>query len=574
MRKAKRGKYNSGLFAIILYAAFSVQQAGAQDSRTLTPSQWREDLQFMAAQLLRIHPAPDSDNRNALFKTDVENLHERIPGLKRHEIILEFHKLCLRFEDGHTGIPLIPDYNPNLRFHRLPIIIEKFTDGLHVVSVKHGYESILGGHVIKIGNLDAENAYKKVRSISRGENLAKYQTLRSLAMPEVLQSLRIIKEVEKTDLLIQTLSGDQINISLPPMATEDSSDWIDANRNSKAPHPLWLKNNNKAFWFDYIEDKKLLYFQFNAVQDTENESFAAFCQRMFNFVEDKEVDRFVIDLRQNGGGNNLLNKSLIHGLIKGEKINQRGKLFTIIGQHTFSAALNCATDLERHTQTIFVGEPTQAKPNHYGDATFLMLPHSNQLLFCSTLYWQKSLPWDSRLYIDPDMVVLNSSHDYRENRDPALDAILDYTSSPEVSLMQVLISSLLEDDYSNLEKKTRDFKEKYEGTPFGFTEWKVNSLARVIMSRGFSGALELFELDPGDYEETMDSYQADMNAVIALLKLNTSDYPNSADAHYELAEALLDNSQTDLAVDELRKTQTLDLFHRKATYRLDQIANN
>ena len=71
----------------------------------------------------------------------------------------------------------------------------------------------------------------------------------------------------------------------------------------------------------------------------------------------------------------------------------------------------------------------------------------------------------------------------------------------------------------------------------------------------------------------MDSYQVDMKAVIALLKLNTSYYPNSADAHYELGETLLDNSQTDLAVKEFHKALTLDAYHRKAPYRIDQVAN-
>ena len=53
---------------------------------------------------------------------------------------------------------------------------------------------------------------------------------------------------------------------------------------------------------------------------------------------------------------------VLHRLIGCRKVNRRGRLFVIIGRATFSAAQNGATMIERHTEAIFVGEPTGSSP--------------------------------------------------------------------------------------------------------------------------------------------------------------------------------------------------------------------
>jgi hypothetical protein len=117
-------------------------------------------------------------------------------------------------------------------------------------------------------------------------------------------------------------------------------------------------------------------------------------------------------------------------LIKREQINQPGKLFTIIGRATFSAAMMLADDLEKHTNTLFVGEPTGASPNMYGDAERIVLPNSGLEVWASALHWVYSEPRDNRPWIAPDIPAELSSADYRARRDPALEAILGYAPSP------------------------------------------------------------------------------------------------------------------------------------------------
>ena len=168
----------------------------------------------------------------------------------------------------------------------------------------------------------------------------------------------------------------------------------------------------------------MMYVQFNSVENDPAEPFADFVRRVFAEVDRQRIDRFVLDIRNNNGGDNTLNQPLVHALIRSDKVNKKDVLFTIIGRLTFSAAMNLAVDLERNTQTTFVGEPTGAAPNHFGETARMRLPSSGITLLYSTLFWQSSDPRDERRSIEPTIMTPLRFSDYREGRDPALAAIL------------------------------------------------------------------------------------------------------------------------------------------------------
>jgi hypothetical protein len=107
-------------------------------------------------------------------------------------------------------------------------------------------------------------------------------------------------------------------------------------------------------------------------------------------------------------------------------VNQRGKLFVIIGRRTFSAAQNAATLFERHTEAIFVGEPTGSNPNFIGEGITLTLPYSKVIASVSDLYWQSGWPKDKRKWIAPLLYTPPSFAAFRVNRDLAMEAILAY----------------------------------------------------------------------------------------------------------------------------------------------------
>jgi hypothetical protein len=79
-----------------------------------------------------------------------------------------------------------------------------------------------------------------------------------------------------------------------------------------------------------------------------------------------------------------------------------------------------------HTQALFVGEPTAAAPNHYGDPVFEQLPNTGLTYITSTLYWQDAQPDDKRRWIYPDIPVQENFNDWLNGYDGAIAAALAY----------------------------------------------------------------------------------------------------------------------------------------------------
>ena len=126
-----------------------------------------------------------------------------------------------------------------------------------------------------------------------------------------------------------------------------------------------------------------------------------------------DVDRVVLDLRQNPGGDNHSYPLLLHALQAYAEAHP-GRLFVLTDRVTFSAASNLATELEQTTDATFVGEPMGGGLNFWDDVRFIDLRNLAvpMRVGISTRYWQKSFPDDPRLTIDPDLPVPVRAADY------------------------------------------------------------------------------------------------------------------------------------------------------------------
>jgi len=178
------------------------------------------------------------------------------------------------------------------------------------------------------------------------------------------------------------------------------------------------------YWFEYLPESRAVYFQYNRVLTDPKEPFDKFVERLFAFIDQHDVDRLIIDLRWNNGGNTYLLPPVINALVRTPKIDREGGLFIIIGRRTFSAAGNAAAYIQRQTNAIFVGEPTGAKPNSLGDEVYFTLPYSKLAANAADVYWQGSWPQDFRKWIAPQIFVEPTFAAYRSNHDAAMDAIL------------------------------------------------------------------------------------------------------------------------------------------------------
>jgi tetratricopeptide (TPR) repeat protein len=267
------------------------------------------------------------------------------------------------------------------------------------------------------------------------------------------------------------------------------------------------------------------------VAQKSDETIEAFFKRVMVFADTHPVDRFVLDERLNGGGNNYLLRPIIHAFIRSDTVNQPGKLFTIIGRQTFSAAMNCVNGMKLNTSTLFVGEPTGSSPNMYGDNAPVVLPNSKLTVRLSTLWWQDNDPRDKRVWQAPDLSTELSFADYRAGRDPAMDAILNYKPGP--GIVELVRAAAERGDHAGARASLQTFIEDPLHR-YANVESKINQLGYAFIN------------------------SKKLDQAILVLKLNVEIYPESSNAWDSLGEAYMDRGDKDLAIQNYSKSLELN----------------
>ena len=451
------------LLCLLLCAAASFAQGAATVDKA-EAERWREDLRHMAREMEARHKNLFHTTTREQFEGAVRQLNERIPTLARHQIVVELARIAASVGDGHTNVA--PTRDPKVGFRTLPFKLYLFKDGLFVRAAERGHAGLLGARVVKVGDATPEEAVARAREIVGRDNEmdVKFFAPLLLAMPEVLHALGLSDGPDAARFTFEQ-SGRRQTLTLKPYAPADllppdtdlswlpKEGWVDMR--DGAPPPLWLKDPKNKFWFEQLPGSKVVYAQINEVNNKADESLADFSKRLLAFVEANEVEKLVLDLRLNRGGNGSLLRPLVVGLIK-SKVNRPGRLFVLMGRSTWSAAQFLLNRLQGYTDVLFVGEPSGSKGNHYGDSRRITLPNSQLTVRVSVYYWQEWEPWDVRPWTAPHLTAELSSEDYRVGGDPALKAALSYV--PRKALGQVLDEALTEGGAESALKRLREFK--------------------------------------------------------------------------------------------------------------------
>lgn len=385
---------------------------------------WRTDVRLLGREAHRRAPFPPS----AEFDTAVDTLVAAIPELSDGHIVVELHKLLALLGDGHASIKLPDDRNDLHKF--LPVQFYLFDEGLFITSTAPEHAALLGAQVTAIDGHSVADALAALDPLVCRDNDwgPKARLAWMLRRVPLLHALGVAGSPDAVTLT----AADGTVATLPAEARADwAADeltarpgWLFLPDTIAGELPLYLRNCDACYWYEYLPEQRVVYFQFNAVADDPEESFADFLRRLFDFVDGADVDRLVIDIRWNGGGNTFLVQPLVHGLIQRPRINRPGGLFVILGRQTFSAAQNTTTFLEEHTHATFVGEPTGSRPVFVGETIPFTLPYSKIHANISDLYWQTAWPMDRRTWIAPQIYTPPTFAAFRANRDPAMDAIL------------------------------------------------------------------------------------------------------------------------------------------------------
>jgi len=396
------------------------QAVAAQTPQELSRDEkWREDLKYLFAELPKRHKNLFFKITRGQFDREIARIIESVPKLSDSEIKLALRRLTAIIGDPHTRIPYFKEKT-------YPIQLYQFSDGLFVTAATEEYKNALGARLIKIGDTEIERAIDDLRPIIVVENewWFKHQFPNYLTDPEILHLLKILPSADEGDFTFSDRNGKRFVVKLRPVSAKEEIKLIRPFDSPPGKTPLYLRNSEEYYWREYLDDSKTLYINYRRCADMPTYPFFRFAASVLKLMDENPVERVVIDLRLNGGGDSTILTPLIALLSKRRYANQPGSLFALIGRGTFSSAYLNALTLKRETKAILVGEPTGQRPNSYGEVKTMTLPYAKLPVLYSTKYF-KTVDGDPPA-LAPDIQVERSSSDYASGRDPVLERVLSY----------------------------------------------------------------------------------------------------------------------------------------------------
>ncbi|MFH1196483.1 MAG: hypothetical protein V1720_12335 [bacterium] len=530
---------------------------------------WCSDVDYMISRIEIMHPDPYAFISKKEFYNLKEKFFAEIPNMSETDIVISIAELLARLKDGHTRWALEqsnPQWLENT-FHILPVLLYPFKDGTYIIAALPPYAEFTGMKVLKIGDMPVSEVLSKLGKMWSGDNPygEKKYLYYSLCISEFLKKSGAVKSTDEIEILLQNEKGGEIKTIIKPVSFMSmvpflAGTWYPHSinglsvMNDKAVNalPLWLKNQDKYFWYEYMPEEKIMFLQINSLNfphgnSNEEGEFGSLCNEFFRAFDQSKAEKLVIDIRRNTGGNHV-EMPLVKGILARPQIDKPDKLFLITGRVTFSAAVHLTTVLKKNTNITIIGEPGGGRPNHYGANRSFKLPNHPHIQICTSIdYYQDSEPFDFNIINTPVIWAEMNARDYAENTDPALNAVLNYG---RIESLAASFLSRLEKAYS--EKGIPGIKDEY------------GSFKPELLNCGYS--IEKFLSD--FYETCILKNVNDKPDLLEYLYFAAGECPESIDFKYALAFQYDSNGKLNEAETMYNECLKINPAHHYAKMRL------
>ncbi len=398
---------------------------GGSQSGDVGGTQWLRGIDLLAAELQRLHPDLFHSVSRQEFDLAVAALKRDAPGRSAVQNFLAIKRLvalpAMR-EDGHMTVPMFQGTG----FRLFPLRLYEFSEGVFVIDANDPHRDAIGKQVVQIGGVDIAEVNRRLDPFIARDNPTTVVFKRTLhyVVPEFLQALGVLADAQVGDYLLRDANGDFTDLVVAPIEAETYRTTLQNTIGLPgAPAPMWLSDPEENFWLRVI-DTDTLYVRYRLVQGQTNSGLTLrqFAERIAAEVAGGAIDKVIVDVRHNGGGNNATFGPLVD-VLASAAIDRPGALYVLIDRLTFSAAANFVTVMEQRTGAVFAGETTGGSRNNYGDTIPVTLPNSGFGVSIPSIYWEFS-PGDARLGIEPTLPVALSAQAYFAAADPVLEAVL------------------------------------------------------------------------------------------------------------------------------------------------------
>jgi hypothetical protein len=389
----------------------AVAQESLDPHLDLTAAQWREDLRALAEQLPKRHAKAFFSLDEAEFDAAVADLDRRLPAMNADEAFIGLERIVNMIGDGHTVIVFPADRRD------LPIEIARFGGDFRIVSAAPAYRRALGARIVSIGDTPIAEAHGLALTITPRGELDELREARApyyLARGMALHGLGITPERDHAAFTLRDDAGRTFKLDIRGKAPDE----MVALEHAWTTRPLWLQDADAPFRCTPLPRDRAVYCAFRSYQGLGPQAKA-----MFEMVDRTGANKLVIDMRDNGGGDNTEGDAhLVKPMLKRADLNRADRLYVLVGPLTFSAAMNNAAQFADETNATLVGETIGEKPNSYQEPRPFQLPNSRLVVRYSTLWYAFRKGGENA--VRPDKTITPTWAQVKAGRDPVLEWVL------------------------------------------------------------------------------------------------------------------------------------------------------
>ena len=441
---------------------------------------YQNEVMNLLAFIKEFHPLPLVDEAAfTRFETYAEALCDKLDErMERPAFQVELNRWLALLRDAHTFL-MLDDAS------LYPFTLRYYEGSFYFRNLPDSVPDCTGKELIAINGRSVDSLIQELMVYVPSENQVKACITGSFFMNHkaFLNALGI-----DTDRDIRFMFADGGEVRLPSSLDKGAAG---SHQVKQVLHPVTARRNEP---FHYQITGDTCYFQFNAMIDKFSywqgcrlmqvfpdkavadslPLFADFLDEMARAMAVHNVNRLVIDMRYNGGGNSVLGDVLLEFLgvsfqdirpfrsyirvsdflqtcypalfIRDKYESMRGKLVEqnqvmndlaadmpkpssrfhgevtfIQGQNTFSSANYLLTLIKDNALFPIIGTPTSQRPTCFGDVLCVELPYTQTKGYISHSYFVRPDERDQETSLLPDSLVRTSLKDWLNGKDACWD---------------------------------------------------------------------------------------------------------------------------------------------------------